>query len=315
MLMKMHLSGKSLDLLLDLGLTLSLGELVVAVLLGLLLPEVLGLLLLTLDLLEGVFTDLLVGILVELLKTVGLNVVVDVALELGLVALLIVIGKSLHVLSDVTGEDVLAEGLGVELLGLNVETGETLLGVGDVKTTVGGTLESGEDTGTGGGAGQTDVKVDLEGAALLTVDLSGLGQGELAISLLDTSEGVLDAELVDGTAGDEKTGGVGGGPVGKTVLDTVGLELVGVGSDEDLVTSDLGGDDLADDVAVGEANDQAVLGGVVLVLGLGDQALASVVVGLSRSSTAVLDLVAPGELLAFPLARLSVDSAVCTYEK
>ena len=315
MLTEMHLSGESLDLLLDLGLTLSLGELVVTELLGLLLPEVLGLLLLTLDLLEGILTDLLVGILVELLKTVGLDVVVNVALELRLVTLLIVVGKSLHVLSDVTGEDVLAEGLGVELLGLNVVTGETLLGVGDVKTTVGGTLESGEDTGTGGGAGQTDIKVDLEGAALLTVDLSGLGQGELAISLLDTSEGILDAELVDGTAGDEKTGGVGGGPVGKTVLDTVGLELVGVGSDEDLVTSDLGRDDLADDVAVGEANDQAVLGGVVLVLGLGDEALAGVVIGLSRSSTAVLDLVAPGGVLAFPVARLSVHSKVGTHEK
>lgn len=281
MLTEMHLSGESLDLLLDLSLTLSLGELVVTELLGLLLPEVLGLLLLTLDLLEGILTDLLVGILVELLKTVGLNVVVDVALELGLVALLIVVGESLHVLSDVTGEDVLAEGLGVELLGLNVETGETLLGVGDVKTTVGGTLHGGEDTGTGGGAGQTDIKVDLEGAALLTIDLSGLGQGVLAISLLDTSEGVLDAELVDGTAGDQETDRVGGGPVGKTVLNTVSLELVGVGSDEDLVTSDLGGDDLADDVAVGEANDQAVLGGVVLVLGLGDETLAGVVVGLS----------------------------------
>jgi hypothetical protein len=302
----MHLGGESLDLLLDLGLTLSLGKLVVAVLLGLLLPEVLGLLLLgTLDLLEGVLTDLLVGILVELLKTVGLNVVIDVALELGLVTLLIVVGKSLHVLSDVTGEDVLAEGLGVELLGLNVETGETLLGVGNVKTTVGGTLEGGEDTGTGRGAGQTDIKEDLEGAALLTVDLSGLGQGELAISLLDTSEGVLDTELVDGTAGDEKTDGVGGGPVGKTVLNTVSLELVGVGGAEDLVTGDLGGDDLGDDVAVGEANNQAVLGGVVLVLGLGDQALAGVVIGLSRSSTAVLDLVAPGEMLDIAVALVS----------
>jgi len=86
---------------------------------------------------------------------------------------------------------------------------------------------------------------------------------------------------VDGTAGDQETDRVGGGPVGKTVLNTVSLELVGVGSDEDLVTSDLGGDDLADDVAVGEANDQAVLGGVVLVLGLGDETLAGVVVGLS----------------------------------
>lgn len=306
MLLKMHLSGERLDLLLDLGLTLSLGKLVVAVLLGLLLPEVLGLLLLgTLLLLEGVLADLLVGVLVELLKTVGLNVVVNVALELGLVTLLIVVGKSLHVLSDVTGEDVLAEGLGVELLGLNVETRETLLGVGDVKTTVRGTLHGGEDTGTSGGAGETDIEVDLEGAALLTVDLSGLGQGELAISLLNTSERLLDAELVESTASDQETDGVGGSPVGKTVLNAVGLELVGVGGAEDLVTSDLGGDDLADDVAVGEADDQAVLRGVVLVLGLGDQTLAGVVIGLARASTAVLDLVAPGELLALRVALVS----------
>lgn len=310
MLIEMHLSGESLDLLLDLGLTLSLGKLVVAVLLGLLLPEVLGLLLLTLNLLEGVLADLLVGVLVELLKTVGLDVVVNVALELGLVTLLIVVGKSLHVLSDVTGEDVLAEGLSVELLGLNVETGETLLGVGDVKTTVGGTLHGGEDTGTSGGAGETDIEVDLEGAALLTVDLGGLGQGELAISLLNTSERVLDAELGKGTAGDQETDGVGGSPVGKTVLNAVGLELVGVGGAEDLVTGDLGGDDLGDDVAVGEANDQAVLGGVVLVLGLGDQALAGVVVGLARASTAVLDLVAPGKLLALLVALVSCLASV-----
>jgi len=38
------------------------------------------------------------------------------------------------------------------------------------------------------------------------------------------------------------------------VADTVGLELVSVGGDEDLVTNDFGGDDLADDVAVGEAD-------------------------------------------------------------
>lgn len=296
MLIQMHLGGKSLDLLLDASLALGLGELAAAVLLGLLLPVVLGLLLaLTLNLLEGILADLLVGVLVELLDTVGLNVVVDVSLELGLVALLIIVGKGLHVLGNVTTEDVLAEGLGVELLGLNVEAGETLLGVGDVKTTVRGTLHGGEDTGTSGGAGQTDIKEDLEGAALLTVDLGGLGQGELAIGLLDTSEGLLDTELVEGTAGDEKTNAVSRGPVGKTVLDAVGLELVGVGRDEDLVTSDLGRDDLADDVAVGEADDQAVLGGVVLVLGLGDEALASVVVGLSRTSSAVLDLEAPDE--------------------
>jgi hypothetical protein len=48
---------------------------------------------------------------------------------------------------------------------------------------------------------------------------------------------------------------------------------------------------LADDVLVGDANDKTVLGGSVLVLGLNDETLASVVVGLTFATTTVLDLV------------------------
>lgn len=232
------------------------------------------------------------GLSVQVLKTIGLNIVIDVALELALVALLIVIGEGLHVLSDVAAEDVAAEGVGVELLALHVVARETLLGVGDEDTTVGSTLQSTEDTGTGGGAGQTDIKESLEGAALAVVGLSGLGEGELTVSLLDTDEVLIETELLEGTAGDQETGGVGGSPVGKTVLDAVGTQLVGVGSDEDLVAADLGSHQLADDVLVGEADDQAVLGGIVLVLGLGDEALTGVVVGLALTSALVLGLVA-----------------------
>ena len=76
------------------------------------------------------------------------------------------------------------------------------------------------------------------------------------------------------------------------MLDTVGLEFVRVGSAEDLVASDFGGDNLGDDIAVGEADDQAVLGSVILVLGLGDETLSGVVVGLTRPTTLVLGLVA-----------------------
>lgn len=166
------------------------------------------------------------GILVELLKTVSLNVVLDVAAELRLVALLVVIGEGLHVLSDVTTEDVLAEGLGVELLAFHVVSGETVLGVGDEDTTVGAALHGTEDTGTGGGTGETDIKEDLEWAALLTVNLGGLGEGELTVSLLDTDEALVKLELLEHTAGKEETGGVGGGPVGKTMGDAVGLQLV-----------------------------------------------------------------------------------------
>lgn len=82
------------------------------------------------------------------------------------------------------------------------------------------------------------------------------------------------------------------------MLDAVGLELVGVSSTEDFVASDLGGNDLDDDVAIGETDDQAILGCIVLVLGLSDETLSGVVVGLTRPTTLVLGLVAT----AMPLA-------------
>jgi hypothetical protein len=78
-----------------------------------------------------------------------------------------------------------------------------------------------------------------------------------------------------------------------TYGDAVGLELVCVGGTEDLVSANLRADDLGDDVAVGEADDETVLGRIVLVLGLGDQALAGIVVGFSLPAALVLDLEAP----------------------
>lgn len=65
-----------------------------------------------------------------------------------------------------------------------------------------------------------------------------------------------------------------------------------VGGAEDLVAGDLGGDDLADNVLVGEANNEAIFGSVVLVLRLSDETLAGVIVGLSCTTTLVLGLVA-----------------------
>ena len=76
------------------------------------------------------------------------------------------------------------------------------------------------------------------------------------------------------------------------MLDSITSEFVGVGGAEDLVPRDLGGDNLADDIFVCKADDEAVLGSVVFVLGLGDETLAGVVVGLPCSTTLVLGLVA-----------------------
>jgi len=250
----------------------------------------LGLLLTSLvDLLEGVFTDLLVCLLVQLLQTLGLNLVVNVALELGLVSLLIVVGKGLHVLSDVSAEDVFAEGLGVKLLGFDVETWETVLGVGDENTTVGSTLHGTEDTSASRSAVKTDIEESLEWSSALA--LRSLSKCVLSISLLNTSEILIHAELLKNTTGNQETSAVCGGPVSKTVLDAVGLEFVGVGSCEDFVASDLGGHDLHDDIAVGESDDETVFGRIVLVLGLGDKALSCVVIGLSGTTALVLGLI------------------------
>lgn len=45
-----------------------------------------------------------------------------------------------------------------------------------------------------------------------------------------------------------------------------------------------------DDVPVGETDDKTVLGSIVLVLGLGDQALTGIVIGLALLSALVLGL-------------------------
>lgn len=293
----LRLGSKRLDLLLHTLLLLRLGELLVLVLLALLLPLLLRLLLflilvLIILLLPWVLTDSLVRLLVELLEPIRLDLIVDVALELALVALLVVICQSLHVLRYVTAEDVLAKGLRIQLLALHVVAWEALLGVWDVEAAIRGSLQGAEDTGTGAGPSKTHIEEALEWATLFTLVLGRLGHGELAIWLLDTLEGLVELEFVEGAAGDQETGAVCGSPVGEAMLDAVAPELMGVRGYENLVAGELRGDDLADDVLVGEANDEAVLWCVVLVLGLGDELLAGEVVGLTRSATLLLHLVA-----------------------
>lgn len=76
------------------------------------------------------------------------------------------------------------------------------------------------------------------------------------------------------------------------MLNAVTLELMAVGCAEDLVSSDLRGDDLANDIFVGEANDEAVFGSIIFVLGLGDETLAGVVIGFTCTATLVFGLIA-----------------------
>jgi len=206
-------------------------------------------------------------LLVETLGVVGLKVIV--------------------VLLDVSTEDVAGVLLGVEgglgLFGLDglsalvghelglgdMETGESLLLVGDVKATVGGTLHGTEDTVTGGGADETDIKEGLE-RALILVDLTIVhgvdGAINLGVSLVEIGETLVGQK----STGAQETGAVSGGVVGETGFETEALELLGVGRRDNAITLDADMDDLSDDLGVGTTDAETILSGVVLVLLLVD---------------------------------------------
>ena len=75
------------------------------------------------------------------------------------------------------------------------------------------------------------------------------------------------------------------------MLDPICLELMRVSGAENFVAGNLGSDDLDDDIAVRESNDETVLWCIVLILGLGDETLSRIVIGLSGPTALVFGLV------------------------
>jgi len=226
--------------------------------------------------------DLLVHGL-ELLSIEGLLPLGELLVEtLGVVGLKVIV-----VLLDVSTEDVRGVLLGVEgglgLFGLDglsalvgdklgfgdVEAGESLLLVGDVKATVGGTLHGTEDTVTGGGADETDIEEGLEGALVL-VDLTVVHGVDGAVNLVVSLVKVGETLVGEKSTGAQKTSAVGGSVVGETSFESEALELLGVGRRDNAITLDADVDDLADNALVGTTDAQTVLPGVVLVLLLED---------------------------------------------
>ncbi len=100
----------------------------------------------------------------------------------------------------------------------------------------------------------------------------------------------IQAEFGQRAASNQQASAIGGGPVGETVLDPVPFQFVRVGGAENLVAGDFRGHNLDHDIAVGKTNDEAVLGGIVFVLGLGDQAFAGIVVGFTLTTTFIFGL-------------------------
>lgn len=92
------------------------------------------------------------------------------------------------------------------------------------------------------------------------------------------------------TTSDQETGAVGSGVVLKTNLESIPSELGRLGSGKDAVSIDKRVGNLANDLAVGKADNKTVLGGLVLVLVLSTKTLALAVVRLSLAATTELDL-------------------------
>lgn len=180
-----------------------------------------------------VLSDRGVGVGVDFLNVVGSDAVFEVGRELLLESFLVFLLEGFHVLGNVATVDVLFQDFGVEFLGFNVETGESLLVVGNVDTTVRGTLDGTEDSVTGRRSLQTDIQERLEGSGFTVTE--GLGQGHGSIGFSNTFVLVRQAELGQSSSGTEETGGVGGGPVGETVVDAESGKLLGGGGAEDKV--------------------------------------------------------------------------------
>jgi len=186
--------------------------------------------------------------------------------------------------------------IGIVFLLITVVSGETLLGVGNVKSTIRGTLEGAEDAASGGGSTTSNIEKGTEGTLViiylidvvgLLSNLSGDNLGiDLGVSLID----FIEADLLEETTGDEKSSTVSSCVVLVSTLKSVTGEFTGGGLGEDTISVNEGVDDLADDDLVGETDDETVLGGLVLVLRLAHETLALTVVGASFTATTELDL-------------------------
>ena len=174
---------------------------------------------------------------------------------------------------------------GIEGLGVSGVAREALVAVRDVKATVGSTLHGTEDAGASSGVLNTNVEKGTEGLLLVIelLDVVGAAVGTLSgdditSGLLNTGVDLIEADLLEEAASAEKTSAVSSSVVLESDLQAISGELLGGGLAEDLIAIDLGVDDLDENVAVGEADNKTVLGGLVLVLVLSDELVALAVV-------------------------------------
>jgi len=103
-------------------------------------------------------------------------------------------------------------------------TWESLNGMRNVKTSIASTLECSEDSGTSGGSLDTNIKESLEWS-LLTF---ALNEEHFTVNLIGWLVVLIKSDLLEESSGNQKTGAVMSGVVGKTSSKTVSFELGGI---------------------------------------------------------------------------------------
>lgn len=244
-----------------------------------------------------ILTDLLVDGFVKFLKTIAFDLGIDVLGEVLLVLLVIFLLEVLHVFGDVSSEDAFAVRIGIVFLGITVVSRESLLGVRNVQTTISGSLEGSKNAVSSGSGLAANIQKGTEGSLVVIDFLHVVGLVvvfgldnfgiDLGVSLVD----LIESKLLKETTGAKKTGAISSGVVFQTNGKSVTSELGGLSLAENAISIDQGVRDLADNLGVGETNDESVLGRLVLVLGLSTQSLTLTVVSLSFASASELDLV------------------------
>jgi len=202
--------------------------------------------------------------------------------ELSLEFLSVFFLEGFHVVGDVVSEDSGSVGLGIEfgvnLLGsggftslvLNnsdLSSGVTWESLGlmwNVDSTIASTLKDTEDSGTGGGSLETNIEKSLEWSLIIISII--INVEVLSIDIRGGFVKVSESDLFQQSSGEEETGGIGGGVVGKSSSESVSFELGGFSSAKNSISSHGGEDNLGDEFGVSSSNDKSVFLGVILVL-------------------------------------------------
>jgi hypothetical protein len=195
-----------------------------------------------------------------------------------------------------SSKDALTVHVSIILLRITIITRETLFGVGDVKTSIGGTLECAEDAASSRGGFASNIEEGTEGAFVLVNFIYKVsGFSHLSLDNISVNFGValiniIQTNLLEQTTGTKQSGAVRGGIVLKTDLKSITGQFVRTGGSQNAIAIDETVHNLTDDLLVGETHNETVFGRLVLVLGLAAETLTLTVVGASFATTAKFDL-------------------------